>query len=530
MDDRRVRPIAQLSGNRSKKPPAMATLGTMLMSAVMGIVFLFAFMLGEDPVTHLTFYFSFFFIFLSLVLITDFTSVLIDVRDNFILLPKPVSDKTIVFARLLHIFIHICKIVVPMGLPAVVLVGIRYNILGSVILLPLIFLLAGFSIFFINAVYIAILKVTTPQRFQAIITYVQIGFAIVMYASYQIIPRMIARLAGDEFRLGDFAAIRFLPLYWMASSWHVLFQLGGSRTAVFLAAAGILFPLLCMGVVVKYLAPSFNRKLSLLSAGDTRPRKKTIIRQEKKSYIERWARLLTTNHTEKAGFLFTWKMMGRSREFKMKVYPAIGYILVYVVFIFFSNKNINLAQLWDADSDVKMILLSALYLSVFLVIMAVNQVVYSEKYKASWIFYTSPVASPGQIVLGTVKAVLLKFYFPVAVIISTIALAFIGLQILPNLVLALTNVVLIIVLMMYGKSHYLPFSTSQSNEAKTGNFLKGIFIFIVSGVVAFGHFLISSMTVVVLIASILSMACTWYILGSVRQMTWQKILSAYTED
>jgi hypothetical protein len=133
-------------------------------------------------------------------------------------------------------------------------------------------------------------------------------------------------------------------------------------------------------------------------------------------------------------------------------------------------------------------------------------------------------------VLGTVKAVLLKFYFPVAIIISTIALAFIGLQILPNLVLALTNVVLIIVLMMYGKSHYLPFSTSQSNEAKTGNFLKGIFIFIVSGVVAFGHFLISSMTVVVLIASILSMACTWYILGSVRQMTWQKILSAYTED
>jgi hypothetical protein len=128
-------------------------------------------------------------VLLSLTLITDFTSVLIDVRDNFILLPKPVNDKTIVVARLLHIFIHLCKIVLPMGLPGFGYMVYTQGLYGGLLFLVLILLLTAFAIFFINAVYIAILKFTTPQRFQSIITYVQIAFAIAVYGSYQLFPR-----------------------------------------------------------------------------------------------------------------------------------------------------------------------------------------------------------------------------------------------------------------------------------------------------------------------------------------------------
>ena len=48
-----------------------------------------------------------------------------------------------------------------------------------------------FAIFFINAVYILILKITSPEKFKTIINYVQVGFAVVMFASYQILPRMM---------------------------------------------------------------------------------------------------------------------------------------------------------------------------------------------------------------------------------------------------------------------------------------------------------------------------------------------------
>src|SRR4051812_4577542 len=105
MDDRRPNTLQQ-TRRQSDKPVSMATLGTMFISLLMGLLLLISFAVGEDMVTRMTIYFSFFFFMLSATLISDFTSVLIDVRDNYIILPKPVSDRTFVIARLLHIFIH----------------------------------------------------------------------------------------------------------------------------------------------------------------------------------------------------------------------------------------------------------------------------------------------------------------------------------------------------------------------------------------------------------------------------------------
>ena len=531
LDDRRPHPIAQARNRGKQKPVSMATLSTMFMSAVMGFLFLFCFFIGQDTATQLTFYFTFFFVLLSLTLITDFTSVLIDIRDNFILLPKPVSDKTIVVARLLHIFIHLCKIVVPMSLPGAIYLGYNTGIYAALVLLFLIFLLAGFSIFFINAVYILILRFTTPQRFQAIITWVQIIFAILMYGSYQLFPRLLSRYTGEGFAITDFGGIVLYPLYWLANSWNLLYSLSGNFTEVATGILGLVFPLLCMVAVVKYLAPSFNRKLSLLSAGEGSAKKTpAVAKTVKGTGAGIFSRLLTFSAVEKASFVFTLKMMGRSRDFKMRVYPSIGYLVVFGAYILFTSKNLSLDQLSDNNPEGKWILLSALYISVFLLNMAISQVVYSEKYKASWIFYTSPVERPGHIVSGAIKAVLLTFYVPLAVGVSLIAIPFGGAKILPNLLLALSNVVLIITLMTYSGNHYFPFSSSQSTNAKTGSFLSSLFVFFLAGLVAFGHFLIYTNLPVVIICTVLSLVAVWYLFDTLRQMSWKKVLSGYTEE
>ncbi|MGZ8536789.1 MAG: hypothetical protein ACXWV9_00935, partial [Flavisolibacter sp.] len=60
MDDRK-RGVLQQTSTRKEKPVTLATLGTMLLSALLGLVYLLAFMIGDDIVTHLTFYFSLFF-------------------------------------------------------------------------------------------------------------------------------------------------------------------------------------------------------------------------------------------------------------------------------------------------------------------------------------------------------------------------------------------------------------------------------------------------------------------------------------
>ena len=112
MDDRRPNTFQQTQVNRKKEGISRATYGSMLIALLMGALNLIALEMGADELTCFTIYFSIFLCLLSASLISDFTSVLIDVRDNYILLPKPISDRTIVTARILHIFIHICKLVV----------------------------------------------------------------------------------------------------------------------------------------------------------------------------------------------------------------------------------------------------------------------------------------------------------------------------------------------------------------------------------------------------------------------------------
>jgi hypothetical protein len=118
--------------------------------------------------------------------------------------------------------------VLPMSLAGICYMAVEYGFYAALLFLFLVLLTAASSIFFINALYIVILKFTTPQRFQSIISYVQIFFAVLMYGSYQLFPRMIRNMDLDDFFISSQKGIIVYPLYWMANSWQVLFELNGS--------------------------------------------------------------------------------------------------------------------------------------------------------------------------------------------------------------------------------------------------------------------------------------------------------------
>lgn len=529
MDDRRPNTLQQAQYRKSEKPVSAATVGTILISAFIGLVFLVSFAIGKNAVTHLTFYFSFFFFMLAASLISDFTSVLIDVRDNYIILPKPVSDQTIVTARILHIFIHICKLVVPMCLPGAVYIILNYGALGGFYFLLIVLLLTLFVIFFINTLYILILRITTPARFQSIISYIQIFFAIAIYASYQILPRMADGLGIFSFDATAHPALFGLPMYWFASGWNTLYTLraGGMEwLALFLCFA---VPVVSLYVVVKYLAPSFNNKLALINnvaaesaTGSLKGSRTTT------PYVAALSRLVTRSGPERMGFLFTWKMTARSREFKIKVYPSIGYLAVIVVMFFLrSGTRLNLSEL-DSQTA-KTVIIASLYFTSIVLITAVNHITQSEKWKASWIYFIAPLQKPGYIISGALKAAVLKFYLPLVVVLTAGALYFIGLPVLPDIVLGLFNQVLITVIVVYGNSRVFPFSLQQNNNAKAGAFLKNLLLVFLSGSIGFGHYLVYKITSVVVIFIVLSALATWLLLTGIRDTSWQKIKTAYAE-
>ncbi|MES2647656.1 MAG: hypothetical protein V4717_12315 [Bacteroidota bacterium] len=526
MDDRRPNTFRQVQQKKQDKPVKSATLATMAMSAVLGLLFLFAFRVGSTYTTHLTTYFSMYIFMLASTLIADFTSVLIDVRDNYIILPKPVNDRTVVVARLLHIIIHVSKLMLPMTLPCIVYLAIKTNLWGSAIFLLFIVLNTLFTIFLVNALYLIILRITTPQKFQSVISYFQIGFAILMYGGYQLAVQAIDEAALQGYDVSGIRYIWLAPSYWFAEAWQGLYALSLPPRSLVALLLSLITPFASIYIVIKYFAPSFNQKLSQVAASSPEDRStqkagKTII--PKATYSKTLAGITTGKGAERTGFLFTWKMTARSKDFLMKVYPSFGYIIVYLVILFFNSRTVSLQSLLTNPVQGKVVILSVIYFSSLMLVMAINQVPFSERFKAAWIYFVTPVKTPGLLISGALKAVMLKYYIPFAFIISVPAIYFFGVIIIPNILLGISNLLLICCIMGYINEKHLPFSVNQSIANKSGSFIRGIFMLIIPAITGLIHYVLYNFTIVVSIAAILSMTAAWLVIEAIKNTGWQKV-------
>ncbi|RYE21611.1 MAG: hypothetical protein EOP42_25620, partial [Sphingobacteriaceae bacterium] len=120
MDERRPSLFnSRKNVKESKDTPAWLT---MLITGLLGVGLACLIPLSDSPLVGHTIYFAAFMVFLAITLISDFTNVLIDVRDNYIILPKPVSDVTLTLTRILHITIYLMKMVIALSLAGLALV------------------------------------------------------------------------------------------------------------------------------------------------------------------------------------------------------------------------------------------------------------------------------------------------------------------------------------------------------------------------------------------------------------------------
>lgn len=529
MDNRRPSGFSQMKRNSGeKKELSKATLGTIFGSLIMGLFFLYSFALGEEVVTHLTFYFSMFIMMLCITLITDFTSVLIDVRDNFIILPKPISDATFVTARLLHIMIRIFMVVIPLSLPAAITVTIMQGWAILPAFLLMVILSTILSIFIINAVYILILQITTPAKFQSIISYIQIGFTILIYAGYQVLPRMVRSEGILHLKLADLQYIVLYPPYWFAQATHAL-SIGsfdrGSTLTLFLS---LFIPIVLLWVVVRYFAPSFNQKLAMITASSAE--QPVVVKRPKEvsntrvNWVERIALLLTKPGSEFMGFLFTWKMIGRSRDFKLKVYPSIGYVIVIGGMVLFNEFHSEKAIV-HSEKSLMGFLLMFTYFSCFVLVAAIMQLQYSEKYKAGWIFRIAPVERPGVVLSGAIKSIMVSFYLPIVLLVTVAAIALLGIKSLPNVVLGAYNVISICTIISFISLRSLPFSQPQNAVSKGQTFIQGLLILAVPGLFGFIHWWISDYLWVVAIFILITALIPWLVFDEIKKLNWEKVKS-----
>src|SRR5699024_5366790 len=137
--------------------------------------------------------------------------------------------------------------------------------------------------------------------------------------------------------------------------------------------------------------------------------------QEKSSFIERfWGTVLCHTEEDRVYFQFVYRMIRREREFKLKVYPALG-IGVVLPFIFLFSLVGTVSQGELADS------LSYLYMYVMhlFIGIALYTFQFSGSFKGAWLFKASGGEKTKPLYKAVLKVFWVKLYTPMFLVVAT---------------------------------------------------------------------------------------------------------------
>ena len=516
------RPSALFTDSSKSAAPASSakvTIFTLVLGAFYGAILF----LPTSPLIAQTLYFSLFMIMMILTLISDFTAVLLDVRDQYIIGPRPVNDRTTSMARILHASIYVMRLALLQGLAGLIIIGYVDGIVAVPVFLIQIILATGISILLVNIIYFLLIKAVSAQVFKDIISYFQIAFSVAIFIGYFIVPRLIKVSMIDNFKLSSHPWVYFLPPTWIAGLNEALIHPSRANlTVTLLALTGMVIPVVGLWFVIKVLAPGFNQLLTTLSTSDGETSNTTQKAIYRPGILDRIADLVASDPVENAGFRITWKLAFRTREFKMKVFPAFAYVPVWFFFIIMKGETgtfqEKILRMREGSNYIFLIYLSISFISAIL-----NQVWLSARYKAAWVYYAAPITEPGKIFSGMFKAIMSLYFFPYCLLLSIPVLFLWGSQAISNLLLAFVIAQIVGLLIALFTVKGFPFSRPVLIKSSGGNMLQIFFTVAVGGILAYGQFKISHYNIAVWLLIIPAVLIYWVMLKYYSRQTWKEI-------
>ncbi|MEO1259428.1 MAG: hypothetical protein AAFZ15_11555 [Bacteroidota bacterium] len=517
MDARRTSPMGR-GFNQKNKNKNNNDVGIIMANLFMGIFAAILIPYISDKTSALTIYFSMWMVFLAMTIITDFTDVLIDVRDNYIILPKPVNDRTVTLSRVLHIFLYLSKQVVFFILPGIVaLVFIQPA--GIPVFLLQCLLTCVMVVIFVNAFYLLMLRVTTPSRFKDIINYFQIAFSVLIFGSYYMLPRIMDMTDMKNIDVLSTPLMYIAPSTWVASFWELLADFNFSMVPIVLSLTALVFTFLGAYLVSTVLAKNLNQKMMAIAQGGGASKKNKISTPKKDN---KWLPLLsgkmTSSIAENAAFQFTWAQISRNRDYKLKTYPSLAFIPILFVYFGIDGEGALSERFAELQSGDKYLVL--IYICMLMIAAPVMNAVYSDKAKASWLFWAAPVERPGEIVLGTVKAVFVKYILPIYLLMMMVGLGIWGGRVLDDFLFGFVVMLLFTTFSIQLFFNKMPFSVDWADYNKGGNFATTIILMLVISVIGGVHYFLIDKTIWMMLVGMVLAVVAFALYLSVQRMGW----------
>ncbi|MDP5277108.1 hypothetical protein [Chengkuizengella axinellae] len=508
MDSRRV-PTIFSQNSKKDKDDSNQYIKSLWIYVLFGLFMIPFLLIGENHLFQMSLFYGIFTFFVMTSMISDFSSVLLDIRDRNILFPKPVDRRTISTAKIVHIIIYISWLTIALvGVPLIVgLVknGFLFFFVSVINIILINLLVVGLT----ALIYLSILQFFDGERLKDIINYVQILLSFAIMVGYQLLARSFVVIDLVSSLEPRWWQIFIFPMWYGAMMEMVM---NGDIQLLYLlySVLGVLLPFLSIWLYIKYNS-AFEQNLQKLTYHEkAKEKKRSKLGQSLLKFICR-------SHEERSFFRFASLMMKNEREFKLKVYPSLGFSIILPFIFIINGFNSNFEQLTASKS----------YLSIYFTLITVPTIMillkFSGKYKGAWIYKVTPTASLKPMFSGTIKAFIFNLYLPVYLLLCALFIALFGVRILPDLIVVFINLCLYSVICFILLKKSLPFSESFDHykQSSQGFLIIGLMLFI--GLFAGLHFISTLFIYGILLYSVISILSLWMAWKLAFNITWGKL-------
>ncbi|MGD7044522.1 hypothetical protein [Jeotgalibacillus proteolyticus] len=395
-------------------------------------------------------------------MISDFSSVLLDIRDRSIISPKPVHNRTLSAAKAFHVLFYMFMLTfATTAVPLIVSLFLNGPLFSLMFLIEIL-LLMMLILVLTAGIYVLILHFFDGEKLKNVINYMQIALTIGILVGYQVVARSF-ELVEVTFQFSPAWWQLFLPPVWFGALHEAVLAGESSVFLLVLAGLAIIVPILSMAVYIK-LMPVFEHQLRKLSQTETGAQKQ---KAKWKKQIAKW---ISPNQKERSMYHFAGSIMKNERDFKLKVYPSIGFTLVIPFIFMFTTLQTSSFEEFREGSSFYLI-----YFTLLLIPNIFSMVKYSSSYKGSWIYQVAPLKKRSIVYSGTLKAALIKLFVPIYLAQSAIFLWLFSSSVLLDLFICLVSAILYSIISINLLSNdQMPFTVSYS----LGQHQEGVKVFL----------------------------------------------------
>jgi ABC-2 type transport system permease protein len=452
MDQRKLPTVfSQANQKKEKKEDKYAYIKSLWLYAFMGLILIPLMAFGDNYLFQMSISFGIILFLIMTSMISDFSGVLLDVRDKHILQTKPINRRTINTAKVLHIMIYLSQLTIAITLIPLVVSLLKQGFIFFLMTVVLLVLANLFIVVITALLYLAILRFFDGEKLKDMINYVQIGLSIVIMIGYQVVIRSFELVDLNIVYQVHWWHVFIVPM-WFAAPYEWILNGSIETMIILLAAFAIILPIVAI-IIYGKLIPSFEKNLEKLTS-------QSKAKKSKSSKLEELLlSLLINNREEKAFYQFTGQMISQERDFKLKVYPSLGFSIVIPFLFLYSGTNLE---------DISFAT-SSLYLTIYFTMINIPTIImmmrYSGKFKGAWIFTILPISDFSMYYKGALKAVMIKLYLPIYFLISIAFLFLFGIRIIPDLLVVFISAFLYSVICYVLLDKEVPFSMSFDSAA-----------------------------------------------------------------